>query len=716
MRSRRFVGALITLFLIAVLISVTTANAQDVSDTEANSNTTETNSDELQLVILHHNDGESQLVQASADLPNYGGAARFASLVHELRSQATKDGAAVLTISSGDNFLSGPELSVSLNGNSPFYDALALNLIDYDVLTIGNHEFDLGPDLLARFITATTTAPFISANLDVSGEPALAALQEQGRIAASVVVEKQGRRIGIIGATTPELSFISSPRNVKVLSNIESLLQTEIDRLTADGVDIIILSTHLQALSAENALASNLTGVDAIVAGGSGALLADDSTLLLPGDGDPDGAYPLSATLADGSNVAIVTTPGDYTYVGRLVLSIDAEGNVTNIADTSGLRRVAGGSEADAVVPHPDVVTQVTEPVAAALAELASNPVGTTEVPLDGRRSPGIRTAETNLGNLLADALLWHGRRLAVDFGVSQPVVAIQNGGGIRNDSVIPQGPISQLETFNISPFGNIATVIEDVSPSQVKVLFENAVSRVEDASGRFAQIAGMTLAYNPAGTPQEIGNNNTVTVAGTRVQSIVLDDGTELVSEGSVVEGAPSITLITLNFLANGGDQYLFGNGTRTLLGLTDQQSLASYISEGLEGTITAERYPEGGVGRITAVASEDIAEDISEAEDTATDMGDAATENSMDDADTSTDTTADVGDGTGTGDGAGTGDGNMSEEMDDMGTEELPTTGTDNRLLFVIAATLMLAGLALTGVPYILTVARRRATSANS
>jgi len=655
-RIRRILWALITLGLVTALLGAVTANAQDEGDGASDSG-------DLQLVILHHNDGESQLVQASSDLPDFGGVARFASLVHQLRSQAADNGAAVITISSGDNFLSGPELSVSLDDDSPFYDALALNSIGYDALTIGNHEFDLGPDLLARFISEATTAPFISANLDFSGEPALAALVEQGRIAPSTVVEKQGRRIGIIGATTPELTYISSPRNVAVMSNVAEIVQTEIDRLTGDGVDIIVLSTHLQALSSETDLAAQLTGVDAIVAGGSGALLADDSTALLPGDGDPYGPYPLTATLVDGSSVPIVTTPGDYTYVGQLILSIDADGNVTAIDEASGLRRVAGGDESDAVEPHPDVVAQVTEPVAAALEELAASPVGTTEVPLDGRRSPGIRTHETNQGNLLADALLWNAERLAADFGVPEPAVAIQNGGGIRNDSVIPVGPVSELETFNISPFGNFVTVIEDVSPAQMKVIFENAVSRVESSSGRFAQIAGMTLAYDPAGTPQEIGEDDTITTEGSRVQSITLDDGTAIVSDGAVVDGAPSIALVTLNFLANGGDQYLFGDGTRTNLGLTDQQSLAAYIKDGLNGTISAAQYPEGGEGRIT-VAVDEVADETVDDKDDGTDEG----VNGMDEG-----------------------------TADEMDAEELPATGIESRLLFIIAAALVLAGLML-------------------
>ena len=197
-----------------------------------------------------------------------------------------------------------------------------------------------------------------------------------------------------------------------------------------------------------------------------------------------------------------------------------------------------------------------------------------------------------------------------------------------------------------------------------MKVIFENAVSRVESSSGRFAQIAGMTLVYDPAGTPQEIGEDDTVTTEGSRVQSITLDDGTAIVSDGAVVDGAPSIALVTLNFLANGGDQYLFGDGTRTHLGLTDQQSLAAYIADGLGGNITAADYPESGEGRITAVAA-DMADDMDD------DMDDGMADD-MDDG--------------------------MADDMDDgMAGEELPATGVESRLLFIIAATLLLAGLLL-------------------
>ncbi|MCQ3812468.1 MAG: 5'-nucleotidase C-terminal domain-containing protein, partial [Acidimicrobiia bacterium] len=216
---------------------------------------------------------------------------------------------------------------------------------------------------------------------------------------------------------------------------------------------------------------------------------------------------------------------------------------------------------------------------------------------------------------------------------------------------------------------------IEDVSPDQMKVIFENAVSRVESSSGRFAQIAGMTLVYDPAGTPQEIGEDDTITTEGSRVQSITLDDGTAIVSDGAVVDGAPSIALVTLNFLATGGDQYLFGDGTRTHLGLTDQQSLAAYIKDGLNGTISAAQYPEGGEGRITVVADE-----------MADDMGDGMADD-MDDG--------------------------MADDMDGVEEttgEELPATGVESSLLFIIAAAMIIAGLLLASLTRHLNTARRR------
>jgi 5'-nucleotidase len=302
----------------------------------------------------------------------------------------------------------------------------------------------------------------------------------------------------------------------------------------------------------------------------------------------------------DGTQVPVVTTAGNYGYVGRLAVGFDKSGNVLMVDDSvSGPVRVAGGANPDAVPPDPVVQAEVVDPVVAAIADLAANIIGTSEVDLDGIRN-NIRTIETNEGNLVADSLLWQATELAASFGVPAPDVALQNGGGIRNDSIIPAGNISELDTFSIVPFPNFVSVVENISRAQFKEILENAVSRVEFVDGRFAQIAGFSFVWDPAGTPQLIDLDGNITQAGTRVREVSLNDGTVIVSNGAVVAG-PAINVATIDFLARGGDQYPFMGAPFTTLGVTYQQALRSYIETGLNGLITAADYPFGGEGRIT-------------------------------------------------------------------------------------------------------------------
>ena len=138
------------------------------------------------LVVLHNNDGESQLIDAGGDNADFGGVARFAALVDNLRAEAAANNQGVVLLSSGDNFLAGPEYMASearLDQGQASYDTTAIDLIGYDAMAIGNHEFDFGPDALAAFISGFGgRLPFVSANLDFSGEPALQAFVDQGVI------------------------------------------------------------------------------------------------------------------------------------------------------------------------------------------------------------------------------------------------------------------------------------------------------------------------------------------------------------------------------------------------------------------------------------------------------------------------------------------------------------------------------------------------------
>ncbi|UCH26078.1 MAG: 5'-nucleotidase C-terminal domain-containing protein [Trueperaceae bacterium] len=574
------------------------------------------------LTILHNNDGESDLINLGSGLEDFGGAARFKTVVDQLTQEATRGsrpegqrGAkrGVIMVSSGDNFLPGPEFNASLDKGVPFYDTIAMDLIGYDAVAIGNHDFDFGPDVLADFIEgyATTEPPYLSANLDYSGEPRLQALFDQGRIARSVVVKERGEEIGIIGATTPNLPFISSPRNVVVDSNVVAAVQAEVDVLEAQGVNKIILISHLQDIEGDVALAAQVTGLDVMVAGGGDELLANPDNLLVPGDeGEVFGPYPIIAVDGDGHEIPVVTTSGQYGYVGQLVVGFDRSGNVIAIGDNSGPVRVAGDDCGgtlpcdDAVEPDPAVQAQVVDPVAAAVDDLANNVIGTSEVDLDGLRS-SVRSQESNEGNLIADSLLWQATQLAGSFGVAVPDVALQNGGGIRNDSIIPAGPLSQLDTFAMVPFPNFVTVLENIPRTQFKEILENAVSRTQPGdlpggTGRFAQIAGFSFVWSGTGTAQVLNPDGTVATPGSRVQDVVLNDGTVIVSGGVVVPG-PGLTVSTIDFLARGGDQYPFRGAPFTTLGVTYQQALADYIQMGLGGVVSAADYPEGGEGRNT-------------------------------------------------------------------------------------------------------------------
>jgi 5'-nucleotidase len=508
-------------------------------------------------------------------------------------------------LSSGDNFLAGPEFNASLQlpPGQPFYDAVAVDLIGYDALAIGNHEFDFGPDVLARFISdvSTTQPPFLSANLDFSLEANLQALVNTGRIASRTVVSLGGEQVGIIGATTPQLPFISSPRNVIVDPDVAGIVQTEIDALETSGINKIILISHLQSITEELDLATQLSGVDIMIAGGGDELLANPGDLLIPGDeGLVFGPYPLTATDLNGNDVPVVTTTGAYRYVGKLTVEFDANGDLISVDGSSGPVRVAGGTNPDSVTRNPDVQTMAVDPVEQAIAALAANVVGTSEVTLNGVRS-FVRTEETNLGNLIADALLWQGQELAGVFGVPTPNVSLQNGGGIRNDSEIPAGDITELTTFDILPFSNFVTIVPDIPPAQFKEILENAVSRVENTDGRFAQIGGFAMTWDPSGTAQVLDGNGNPTTAGTRIVLVTLDDGTPIVVNGMVVAGAPNLHVSTIDFLARGGDQYPYRDAAFTSVGVTYQQALANYITQLPNSLIAAADYPEGGEGRIT-------------------------------------------------------------------------------------------------------------------
>ena len=569
----------------------------------------------FELTILHNNDGESKLFPSLAGndpARPYAGVAYFKTLVDQLKAEAltgpprapgAKRG--VVMLSSGDNFLAGPEFTASLRNGVPYYDAIALDLVGYDAMAIGNHEFDFGPEVLADFITSFGSGvPFLSANLDVSGEPSLAALEAQGRIAKSTVIKERGELIGVVGATTPQLPNISSPGNV-VASEVFPAVQDEVDALTAAGVNKIILISHLQNVNEDLALAELLSGVDVIIAGGGDEFLRNAWNPISPGDlGSPPtpirGPYPLTATDDDGVTVPVITTPGDYKYVGKLVVQFDGTGNLMDVVEeASGPVRVMGhddGMGGPIVTSDPTIEELVLDPVSEFIAVLDATILADSEVALDGRR-PQIRQRETNLGNLTADSMLWQAQQLAGSVGAETPLISLQNGGGIRNNSLIPAGEITELDTFRILSFSNFVSIMGGIDPSHLKDLLETSISGLPGENGRFGHWGGLSFTYDVAQPGRAINSTTcAVSAPGARVQDVwigaeqIFDDGVALVDD------TWTVAMATNDFTFRGGDCYDFQGMPFTNVTVTYQQALANYLTspDGLNGTISAAQYPE--------------------------------------------------------------------------------------------------------------------------
>lgn len=592
------------------------------------------------LTVLHGNDGESKLLEQLLDvdptgavnLQPYAGISRFKTLVDNLKLAATEDPPAsqrgakrgVIMLSSGDNFLAGPTFEASLRKGVPFYDSIGQQLVGYDASAIGNHEFDFGPEVLADFISGFDSMPFLSANLDVSAEPSLAALEAEGRIAASTVIKERGELIGVVGATTPQLRNISSPEDVVADTDVAGAIQAEVDALTAAGVNKIILVSHLQNINEERALAPMLSGVDVYIAGGGDELLANPGTPLVPGDViSPSLPYPLTATDLDGKTVPVITTSGDYKYVGRLSVSFDKAGNVTDVDEAmTGPVRVSGNpADADSVAEDPTMEAMVIAPVTAFIDGLKANVIGTTQVPLNGRRGTatdnattfsisqvGVRNSETNLGNLTADSMLWQAQEEAATFGLDVPQVGLQNGGGIRNNSEIPVGNLTELDTFSILSFSNFVAIKEDISATQFKAILETSISEI--GNGRFGQWSGVAFTYDATRQRRVIdGNTCAVSNPGDRIRDVTVG-GVLVIDDGVVLDPTWTVDIATANFTFNGGDCYDFGPGGFTpLTGFTYQAALLNYIvaptsDGGLGGLVSNAMYPVGGEGRIVRLA----------------------------------------------------------------------------------------------------------------
>jgi len=589
-----------------------------------------------------------------------------------------------LVLAEGDSFIPGPWL---VAGADPSFNrilhtgtftssadttATPMGRADFAIMnafgtiasSLGNHEFDLGsPVLSGSFFPANSSTvgnwagaqfPFITANLDFSADSSLRGRADtslggtggavagsevsalKGRIAPYAIRTINGQKIGFVGATTWELLSKSSPNGTvpkddnnaatSDLQEVAAYLQSAVNALQALGVNKIIQLDQLDTLQRNKDLAGLVSGIDVVVAGGGHEYQKDANDVAgsYAAHTTPAAdAYPIQTTGADGKPVLIVTTDTEFSYLGRLVVDFDANGelvlsgldsviNGAYSADEETLRSVYGStSSADTIVAASTIgstVKTITTAINGVISSKEGTIYGYTNVYLEGDRVFG-RTQEVNLGNITADANAV-AARTALGLTSADAVFSLKNGGGIRASigaiaadgskvapteipGIKPAGAISLLDVENALRFDNKIMAFDTTPQGLLAILnFAAGLSSGPTAqNGGYPQVGNIRFSYDPSrAAGQKVRNVALYNEAGSLVSLIVQD--------GSVVAGAPStIRCVSLNFTANGGDSYpIKANADNFRYVLTDG-TLSAAVSEVLDFTAAA-NVPSNAMG----------------------------------------------------------------------------------------------------------------------
>lgn len=465
--------------------------------------------------------------------------------------------------------------------------------------------------------------------------------------AALIPIDANRDVFGVVAATTQLIESISSTGPIAETSGgvvdvaaLAAALQPSIDALIQAGANKVMLTSHLQDFALEQQLAPLLRGVDVIIAGGSDTIAADGQDILRPGD-VADQPYPFLTTNADNEPVAIVTTAGGYDYVGRLVVTFDENGVLLPesvdpgvsgafATDEAGVLSVTGAEtleEAIAASSKGETVEDLVGALTQVVAAFDSSVAGVTEVFIDGRRSQ-VRTEETTVGNVTADALL-----AAAQTVDPNTTVVLRSGSTIRTSigeieddgTLLPpqanpvagraQGQISGLAIDDVLRSNN-ETVLLTVDTAGLKVLLEHAVAGSQEGTfpGQFFQLAGISVEVDLSGSAQQLDGSGNVTVPGGRIVSARLDgvDGGPdqiIIANGEVLEGAPeAIRVATLDVLLGdpgnlrGGDGYPFQAVGRDFVfetGILEQQATFDYLADTFATVLTPFTEDETGPGQ---------------------------------------------------------------------------------------------------------------------
>jgi 5'-nucleotidase/UDP-sugar diphosphatase len=454
------------------------------------------------LTILHTNDFHARFEPISrfdsgcssednTEGKCFGGSARLVTAVGEARARSNNS----ILVDGGDQF-QGTLFYTYYKGKLA---AEMMNKMGYDAMTVGNHEFDDGPEVLRGFMDAVDF-PVLMSNADVSGEELLA-----GTLAKSTVIERGGEKLGLIGLTPQDTDELASPGPNITFSEPVAAVQGEVDRLTEMGVNKIIVLSH-SGFVVDKAVAAATTGVDVIVGGHSNTLLSNTQERAVD-------IYPVMV-----GETAIVQAYAYGKFLGELNVTFNDAGE---IVEAKGEPLIMDGS----VTEDAGTVARITE-AAAPLEEIRSKVVAEAAAAIEGDRAI-CRVQECAMGNLVADAMLARVK----DQGIE---IAIANSGGLR--ASIDAGEVTQGEVLTVLPFQNTLSTF-NVSGQTVIDALENGVSQIEEVKGRFPQVAGISFTVDASAE------------VGARISDVMVG--------GAPIDPAKVYGLVSNNYVRGGGDGY---------------------------------------------------------------------------------------------------------------------------------------------------------------
>lgn len=481
------------------------------------------------ITILHTNDSHARVEEAEFDGMGF---AKLSAIVKEKRANNPN----TLLLDAGDTF-HGTNFATLVRGESI---PKVMNEAGYDAMAAGNHDFDYGYERLLE-LKDMADFPVLSANVKRADGSLL--------LEPYAIKEVDGVKLGLFGLTTPETTYKTHPNNVEglVFEDPAEVAKEMVAYLKSQQVDAIIAVTHLgidkSSTDTSVKVAKEAAGIDLIVDGHSHSTLVEG----LQGDHD-----------------TLIVSAGEYTKnLGEVTLTFDSSNKLIGKK-----ARLIAKEEAANVTPDP-AITQIIEDVKKDQGAVLAEAIGRTAVELDGEREH-VRASETNLGNLLADAML----------DMSKADAAMTNGGGIR--ASIGKGEITKGDVITVLPFGNLV-VAKRVKGSAVKAALENGVGAYPDPKGAFPQVAGMTFKIDPAQP------------AGSRVHGIMI--------QGKPLDPDKEYVLATNDFMAAGGDEYTMLKDAPVVKELSAlDEALIRYIqklgaaSPKVEGRIVVERAAKPG------------------------------------------------------------------------------------------------------------------------